>query len=134
MILSHKFLFYVIWFFNFFYFFHIFKKCFIYLFLRERQSSSRGEGQREIEGDRESDAGSRLQAVSTEPNTGLKLTNSEIMTWAEVGHLTDWATQTPLFHVTLVLPLSVFFYYSIQNYKRVFYREKVSRFDEVPAI
>ena len=38
-----------------------------------------GEGQRGKEGDSESKAGSRLQAVSTEPDAGLKLTNCEIM-------------------------------------------------------
>ena len=48
------------------------------------------------EGETESEAGSRLQAVITEPDGGLQLTNCEIMTWAEVGHLTDWATQAPL--------------------------------------
>ena len=52
-----------------------------------------GEGQRE--GDTESETGSRLWAVSTEPDAGLKLTDREIMTWAEVGRLTDWATQAP---------------------------------------
>ena len=44
----------------------------------------------------ESKAGSRIWAVSTEPNTGLEPTNCKTMTWAEVGHLTDWATQAPL--------------------------------------
>ena len=39
-----------------------------------------GEVQREREGDTEPEAGSRLRAVSTEPNTGLKPTNHEIMT------------------------------------------------------
>ena len=34
----------------------------------------------EREGDTESEAGSRLQAVSTEPNVGLELTDCEIMT------------------------------------------------------
>ena len=34
----------------------------------------------EGEGDPEAEAGSRLQGVSTEPDAGLKLTNSEIMT------------------------------------------------------
>ena len=53
-----------------------------------------GEGLRE--GDTESEAGSRIRAVSTEPDAGLKLTDHEIMTWAEVGRLTDWATQAPL--------------------------------------
>ena len=37
-----------------------------------------GEGQRER--DTESETGSRLQAVSTEPDVGLKLTDREIMT------------------------------------------------------
>ena len=49
----------------------------------------------EREGDTESETGSRLWAVSTEPDTGLELTDREIMTWAEVGHLTNWATQAP---------------------------------------
>ena len=37
-----------------------------------------GEGQRE--GDTESEAGSRLRAVSTEPDTGLEPTSCEIVT------------------------------------------------------
>ena len=37
-------------------------------------------GGAEREGDTESEAGSRLQAVSTEPDAGLKLTNLEITT------------------------------------------------------
>ena len=53
-------------------------------------------GESEREGDTESEAGSRLWAVSTEPDAGLELTDREIMTWAEVGRLTDWATQVPL--------------------------------------
>ena len=55
----------------------------------------RGSG-RERETHTESEDGSRLWAVSTEPNVGLGLRNCEIMTWAEVWHLTDWATQAPL--------------------------------------
>ena len=43
----------------------------------------------------DSQAGSRLQAVSTEPHVGLEPTNHEIVTWAEVVRLTDWATQAP---------------------------------------
>ena len=41
-----------------------------------------GEGQREREreGGTESEAGSRLRAVSTEPAAGLELTDCEIMT------------------------------------------------------
>ena len=37
-------------------------------------------GGAETEGDTESEAGSRLRAVSTEPNTGLEPTKCEIMT------------------------------------------------------
>ena len=39
---------------------------------------SRGGAERE--GDTETEPGSRLQAVSTEPDAGLELTNCEIMT------------------------------------------------------
>ena len=53
-------------------------------------------GGAEREGDTESETGSRLWAVSTEPDAGLELTDREIMAWAEVGHLTNWATQAPL--------------------------------------
>ena len=63
------------------------------MFIFERERAWAGEGHRE--GDTESKAGSRLRAVSTEPSVGLKLTNHSIMTWAEVGHLPDWATQVP---------------------------------------
>ena len=35
------------------------------------------------------------RAFSTEPDSGLKPTNREIVTWADVGRLTDWATQAP---------------------------------------
>ena len=48
------------------------------MFIFERQSVS-GRGA-EREGDTDSEAGSRLRAVSTEPDTGLKLANREIMT------------------------------------------------------
>ena len=37
----------------------------------------------------ELEAGSRLRAVSTEPDVGLELTNHEIVTSAEVGCLMD---------------------------------------------
>ena len=59
-------------------FIDLLKKNNVYLFLRERQSMS-GKGA-EREGDTESKAGSRRQAVSTEPNAGLELTNHEIIT------------------------------------------------------
>ena len=48
---------------------------------------SRGGAERQ--GDTESETGSRLQAVSTEPDAGLEPMNREIMTRAEVGHSTD---------------------------------------------
>ena len=53
-----------------------------------------GEGA-EREGDTESEAGSRFWAISTEPDVGPELTNPEIMIWAEVGRLTNGATQVP---------------------------------------
>ena len=46
--------------------------------MRKRQSVSEGGAERQ--GDIESEAGSRLRAVSTEPDVGLKLTNREIVT------------------------------------------------------
>ena len=74
---------------HFIFFFYVF----IYFCDRERQSMSRGGAERE--GDTESKAGSRLWAVSTEPDAGLEPTDCEIMTWAKVGCSTDWATQAP---------------------------------------
>ena len=74
----------------------LFKKIFlmfIYFWEKERQNVSGGGA--EWGGDRESEACSRLRAVSIEPDTGLELTNREIMTGAEVGRSTDWATQAP---------------------------------------
>ena len=43
----------------------------------------------EREGDTETEAGSRLQAISTEPDAGLEPTNHETVTWAEVGRSAD---------------------------------------------
>ena len=51
---------------------------FFLMFIFERQSVSRGGEERE--GDTESEAGSGLQAVSTEPDAGLELKSHEIMT------------------------------------------------------
>ena len=54
---------------------------FIYsLFERERVRQGMSRGGSDREGDTESKTGSRLQAVSTEPDAELKLTNGEIMT------------------------------------------------------
>ena len=66
----------------------------MFIFEKERESASRIGAERE--GGTKSKAGSRLWAFSTEPDSGLEPTNPEILTWAEVGRLTDWATQTPL--------------------------------------
>ena len=66
---------------------------FIYFWERQRQSASGGGAERE--GVTESEADSRLWAVSTEPDAGLKLMDREIVTWVEVGCLTNWATQAP---------------------------------------
>ena len=65
------------------------KKIFL-TFIFERDRVPAGEGQRERETqNRKGAPGSRLGAVSTEPNAGLKPTNCEIMTGVEVGRLTD---------------------------------------------
>ena len=48
--------------------------------MRERDRARAEEGQREREGDTESEAGSRLLAVGTEPDAGLKRMNHKIMT------------------------------------------------------
>ena len=79
-----------------------FLSVYLFIFERKRENTSRGGTERERERERqkdrqtESEAGSRLSAVSTEPNTGPQLTNCEIMTWAEVGLSTLWATQAPV--------------------------------------
>ena len=51
---------------------------YLFIFETERQSVSRGGAERE--GDTESEVGSRLRAVSTEPDAGLEITNHEIVT------------------------------------------------------
>ena len=44
--------------------------------------------------------------ISTEPDVGLELMSCEIMTWAEVGCLTDWANQAPLlWYIILEQPI-----------------------------
>ena len=63
----------------------------MFIFERERETDRQNTSREgvEKEGDTESEAGSRLQTVSTEPDVGLKLTNCEITTWAEVRRLTN---------------------------------------------
>ena len=67
----------------------------MFIFERESPSEQAWAGEGQTEGDTECEAGSKLWALSTEPDRGLELTNWEIMTWAEVKHLTNWATQVP---------------------------------------
>ena len=64
---------------------------FLFIFEGEREREHEPGGA-EREGDTELEAGSSLWAVSPEPNAGLEPTNCEIVTQAEVGHSTDWAT------------------------------------------
>ena len=47
---------------------------------REKERAHTSGGGAEREGDTESEAAFRLQAVSTEPDMGLELTNHEIVT------------------------------------------------------
>ena len=74
----------------------------IYFWDRERQSMS-GEGQRERETLNPKQAPD--SELSAEPVVGLELTNHAIMTWAEVGCSTDWATQVPLNMNNVKMPL-----------------------------
>ena len=53
----------------------------VYLFLRQRETHSMNGGGAEREGDTESEAGSRLRAISPEPDAGLELADREIVTW-----------------------------------------------------
>ena len=53
----------------------------VYLFLRDRERQSASRGGAEREGGTESEMGSRLRAVSPEPNAGLELTDRKIVTW-----------------------------------------------------
>ena len=55
---------------------------------RDRQWVHVGEEQREKEGDTESEAGSRLWAVSTEPDMGLELMNAR--SWPELKQALNW--------------------------------------------
>ena len=56
-----------------------FFSAFIYFGDRERQSMNGGGAERE--GDTESETGSRLRAISPEPDAGLEPTDREIVTW-----------------------------------------------------
>ena len=72
------------------------KKKLMFMFERQSDTVWAGEGQRERETQNLKQApGSELSARSP-THMGLEPTNREIMTWAKVGCLTDWATQVPL--------------------------------------
>ena len=62
---------------------------------------SKGGAERDGDTESESEAGSRLRAVSTEPDVGLEPTNHEIMTQAKVGTQLTEPPRPP----SLVLPL-----------------------------
>ena len=76
-----------------FYFIIVFK---VYLLLRETGETKREQGRGRERGRHRIRSRLQGQAVNTEPDVGFELTNREIMTWAEVRCLTDWATQVPL--------------------------------------
>ena len=63
------------------------KKIFfnIYLFLRQRETDRAWTGEGQREGDTESETGSRLRAVSTEPDAGLELTD-----WRDCDLIQSW--------------------------------------------
>ena len=61
---------------------YYFFKCF-YLFSRERVHASEGAGEGETQRGRER-IGSRLWAISTDPDTGLEPVSHEIMTLVEI--------------------------------------------------
>ena len=65
----------------------------MFIFETERDRDSVSGGRAEGEGDTESEAGSRLWAISTEPDLGLELNKP----WdhALSQNLTYWATQAP---------------------------------------
>ena len=63
-----------------YHFFLFFFLKYLSIFERQRETEHEQGRGREREGDTESGAGSRLRAVSTEPNTGLEPTNCETTT------------------------------------------------------
>ena len=58
-----------------------FFSTFFYLFWGQRETEHERGRDREREGDTESETGSRLRAISPEPDAGLELTDREIVTW-----------------------------------------------------
>ena len=72
-----------------FFVFNFFNVC---LFVRETEYEWGRGRERETQNQKQAP---RLRAVSAESDAGLERTNREIMTWVEVGCLTNWATQGP---------------------------------------
>ena len=64
---------------------------FIYFWETEAEQQKRGR-----ERDTHTQNPKQAPGVSTEPDAGPELTNHEIVSRAEVGRLTDWATQALL--------------------------------------
>ena len=93
--------------------------------LRGRDTEwEQGKG-REKEGNTESEAGFRPQAVSAGPNVGLEPMNCEIVTWAKVGRLTSWATQAPTFYI-LDLTVSSWCHLNCSSVPNISYRLEVA--------
>ena len=68
----------------------------MFIYFWERDRAQAGEGQRERETQNPKQApGSELSAQSL--TRGSNPQTPELMTWAEVGRLTNWATQAPQF-------------------------------------
>ena len=92
-----------------------------YSFLRERERERywEREGERQRDRETESEAGSRIWAVSTNPDAGLKLMNHELMTWAEVRRLTNWATQVPQMSFYIFWILTPYQIYNLQIFSPI---------------
>ena len=70
------------------------------------------------DGDRESEAGSRLELP--QPSAGLKLKNHGIVTWAEVRRLTNWAIHMPLVDSLFNIKFPKSAMYNLLEYQQVF--------------
>ena len=84
---------------------------FIYFWERERENK---QGRGTERGRKTIPKG--LCADSKQHDAGLELINHEIITWAKVGCLTEWATQVPLttkFNAKIDITYSFFFYKKI---------------------
>ena len=67
----------------------------LFIFERERAGAWAGEGERERERETQNPKRTPDSSIGTEPDAGPEPMNCEIMTWAKVWYLTDWATQVP---------------------------------------